>query len=258
MTKNTHGRDCDGKNSPQPKFSAGVFVRENNGREFEKTTVLNIVVALLLALGISSSVDAKIVTFTDGRILKAEDAYLEGDTIVIALRGGGTMRVPATRVDRVIADEVDEDTSPIPEFGDCPWAWDGERLPAEMPFGEQILKAATKAEIHPWLLVAVVRAESNFDPTAVSRAGAAGLTQLMPATAADRGVTNVFDPEQNLDAGAGYLRTMLDRFDSLTLALAAYNAGPTTVDRYEGVPPYRETRNYVRKVTKWFCGEGPE
>lgn len=246
------------RNSPQLKFSVGVFVRENNGREFEKTTLLRIAVALMIAIGFSTGVEAKIVTFTDGRILKADDAYLDGDTIVIELRGGGTMRVPATRVDRVIADEIDDDPRPIPDFADCPWVWDGERLPDEMPFGEQILAAARTAEIHPWLLVAVVRAESNFDPMAVSRAGAAGLTQLMPATAADRGVADVFDPAQNLKAGAGYLRAMLDRFDSLTLALAAYNAGPTTVDRYEGIPPYRETRNYVRKVTKWFCGDGKQ
>lgn len=258
MTKNIHGREYEMTDMKIPllKFSTVLFGRtENPGREFESSTLLRIVVVMMLALGISLSVDAKIVTFTDGRILKAEDAYLEGDTIVIELRGGGAMRVPATRVDRVIADEVDEDTSPILEFQACPWAWDGDELPAAMPFGVEILAAARKAEIHPWLLVAVVRAESNFDPMAVSRAGAAGLTQLMPATAADRGVADVFDPEQNLDAGAGYLRAMLDRFDSLTLALAAYNAGPNTIDRYEGIPPYRETRNYVRKVTKWFCGE---
>jgi soluble lytic murein transglycosylase-like protein len=124
-----------------------------------------------------------------------------------------------------------------------------------MPFHAEIVAAARAADIHPWLLVALVRAESNFDPMAVSRAGAAGLTQLMPATALDQGVTDVFDPAQNLDAGAGYLRALLDRFDSLTLALAAYNAGPTTVDGYNGVPPYRETRDYVRKITTWFCGE---
>jgi len=253
-------------NNPQLKFSAVVFGSqvshlrsapspENPGREFDKTTMLRIVVALMLVLGVSLNVGAKIVAFTDGRVLKVEDAYLEGSTIVIELRGGGTMRVPATRVERVIADEVDDDASPIPEFADCPWTWDGEILPDEMPFGEQLQTAAKKADIHPWLLVAVVRAESNFDPTAISRAGAAGLTQLMPATASDRGVNDVFDPAQNLTAGAGYLRAMLDRFESLTLALAAYNAGPATVDRYEGVPPYRETRQYVRKVTKWFCGD---
>jgi len=242
-------------NTPSRFFLTGVFASENNGQEKEKTKLLRIAFALMIALGLSTGVEAKIVSFTDGRIIKAEDAYLEGDAIVIKLRGGGTVRVPATRVDRVIADEVDDDTSPIPEFADCPWTWGEEAVPEEMPFRTEIVAAAHGADLHPWLLVALVRAESNFDPMAVSRAGAAGLTQLMPATAADQGVTDVFDPAQNLDAGAAYLRAMLDRFDSLTLALAAYNAGPTTVDRYEGVPPYRETRNYVRKVTKWFCGE---
>ena len=243
------------ENTPPVFFLAGVFASENNGQEKEKTKLLRIAFALMIVLGLSTGVEAKIVAFTDGRILKAEDAYLDGDTIVIKLRGGGTMRVPATRVDRVIADEVDDDTSPIPEFSDCPWAWDKEAVPEEMPFHAEIIAAAREADIHPWLLVAVVRAESNFDPMAVSRAGAAGLTQLMPATAADQGVTDVFDPAQNLEAGAGYLRTMIEKFDSLTLGLAAYNAGPTTVERYEGIPPYRETRQYVRKVTKWFCGD---
>jgi soluble lytic murein transglycosylase-like protein len=79
--------------------------------------------------------------------------------------------------------------------------------------------------------------------------------QLMPSAAADRGVQNVFDADENLRGGAEHLRVMLDRFDSLALALAAYNAGATTVDRYAGVPPYRETRNYVRKVLSLFCPE---
>ncbi len=256
MTKSIRGRECEMTDVTTSlfEFSAVLFGRtENSGREFDKTTMLRIVVALMLFLGGSVNAEAEIVAFTDGRVLKAADAYLDGDTIVIELRGGGTMRVPATRVDRVIADEVDEDTSPIPEFQDCPWAWDSEPVPEEMPFHAEIAAAARAADLHPWLLVALVRAESNFDPGAVSRAGAAGLTQLMPGTVSDRGVTDVFDPAQNLDAGAGYLRAMLDRFGSLTLALAAYNAGPTTVERYQGVPPYRETRDYVRKTTKWFC-----
>jgi len=244
-----------GKNSSHIKFSAVIFARENPGREFDKTKTLRIVVLLLLAIGVSLNAGAELVTFTDGRILKAADAYLDGAVIVIELRGGGSMRVPATRVERVIADEVDDVPDPIPEFTNCPWVWDGEGLPDGIPYGKQILIAARKAKINPWLLVAVVRAESNFDPVAVSRAGAAGLTQLMPGTAADRDVVDVFDPSQNLEAGAGYLRAMLDRFESLTLALAAYNAGPATVEEYHGVPPYRETRNYVRNVTRWFCGE---
>ncbi len=218
---------------------------------------MRVALAVMIALASSAGVEAKIVAFTDGRVLKVEDAYLEGDAIVIELRGGGAMRVPATRVDRVIADEVEDDPQPIPDTAGCPWRWDGEALPEGVPYGALIDTAARTAGIHPWLLVAVVRAESGFDPQAVSRAGAAGLTQLMPATASDRAVVDVFDPADNLRAGAEHLRALLDRFGSLTLALAAYNAGPATVERHDGVPPYRETRDYVRKVTGWFCGGSP-
>jgi hypothetical protein len=235
-------------------FLPEISSEGNLGQKNERRLMMRVALAIIAILALSPHVDAELVTFTDGRILKAADAYLEGATIVIELRGGGTLRVPATRVERVIADEVDDVPDPIPEFANCPWIWDGEGLPEGIPYSDQILIAARKAKINPWLLVAVVRAESNFDPMAVSRAGAAGLTQLMPGTAEDLNVVDVFDPRQNLEAGAGYLRTMLDRFGSLTLALAAYNAGPSTVEQYDGVPPYRETRTYVRKVTTWFCG----
>lgn len=247
------------KRALQFKFSTVFFgVAKNSGREFELLRVFLRIAAFVVAATISVPVEAKIVAFTDGRVLKVEDAYLEGESIVIELRGGGTMRVPATRVDRVITDEVEDHPAPLPEPGNCAWKWDGEKLPNAVPFKQQIEDASNRAGIHPWLLTALVRAESNFDPLAISRAGAHGLTQLMPGTAADRGVTDVFDPEQNLQAGAVHLRQLLDRFESLTLALAAYNAGAATVDRYDGVPPYRETRNYVRKVTKWYCGEASE
>ena len=130
-----------------------------------------------------------------------------------------------------------------------------EDLPAELPFADAITAAARRADLHPWLVAAVVQAESAFDPRAVSRAGAAGLMQLMPAAAEDHAVSDVFDPADNLRGGAAHLRAMLDRFGSLTLALAAYNAGAATVDRYRGAPPYRETREYIRRVLKVFCPE---
>lgn len=244
---------CGWKRRPYRKAIGAV----NRGREFDVATLLRIVAVVVLLFGVCPGLEAKIVAFTDGRVMKVADAYLEGESIVIELPGGGTMRVPATRVDRVVADEVEDHPAPIPEPGDCPWKWDGEHLPDGVPFKTQIEAASRQAGIHPWLLTALVRAESNFEPMAVSRAGAAGLVQLMPVTAADRGVTDIFDPEQNLRAGAVHLRQLLDRFESLTLALAAYNAGAATVERYDGVPPYRETRNYVRKVTKWYCGESP-
>ena len=122
-------------------------------------------------------------------------------------------------------------------------------LPAGVPFGAEITAAARKHGIDPALLAGLVRQESNFDPTAGSPAGARGLTQLMPATAAGLGVTDVTDPAQALDGGARYLSQQLDAFGGdVTKALAAYNAGPGAVQRYGGVPPYAETQSYVQKV----------
>ncbi|MFA6576369.1 MAG: lytic transglycosylase domain-containing protein, partial [Nocardioides sp.] len=98
------------------------------------------------------------------------------------------------------------------------------------------------------LLSAVARQESGYDPAAVSHAGAQGLMQLMPGTARGLGVTNSFDPTQAVDGAARLLRDLLDRFGTTPLALAAYNAGPGAVLRYDGIPPYPETQTYVRSV----------
>ena len=122
-------------------------------------------------------------------------------------------------------------------------------LPAGTPYAAEITAAATKHGVDPALLAGLVKQESNFNPNAGSPAGAQGLTQLMPATAASLGVTDVHDPAQALDGGAKYLRQQLDRFDGdVARALAAYNAGPGAVERFGGVPPYAETQEYVRRV----------
>ncbi len=117
---------------------------------------------------------------------------------------------------------------------------------------KSVQKAAVKYDLPPVLIKAVMRAESNFEVGAVSRAGAKGLMQLMPATARELGVTDIFDIEQNIDGGAKYLRWMLDRFDgNVRKALAAYNAGPGTVIKYNGRVPYPETRQYVKRVLRF-------
>jgi len=120
------------------------------------------------------------------------------------------------------------------------------RISTYRPF---INKYAQQYQLDPNLVMAVIRTESCFDRKAVSRVGARGLMQLMPATAKALGVKDSFDAEQNIKGGTKYLRQMLDQFDQdQTLALAAYNAGPGAVDKYNGVPPYDETQDYVKKV----------
>ncbi len=118
-----------------------------------------------------------------------------------------------------------------------------------VPFAEQINAAAARHKLDPALLAGLIRQESNFDPGAVSPAGARGLTQLMPGTAAGLGVRDAGDPAQAIEGGARYLRQQLDAFgNDPERALAAYNAGPGAVMRHGGVPPYAETQAYVQKV----------
>ena len=126
-----------------------------------------------------------------------------------------------------------------------------ETAPASSSFRAIILQAAKRHSLEPALIQAVIMVESSCNPTAVSNRGAKGLMQLMPATAAEMGVKDSFNPEQNVHGGARYLRELLERYRGDAIrALAAYNAGPDAVDRYNGVPPYPETLHYVQKVVR--------
>ncbi len=115
-----------------------------------------------------------------------------------------------------------------------------------------IERAAARHDVEPELIHAVVRAESGYNDQAISRAGAMGLMQLMPGTADMVGVNDALEPAQNVEGGTRYLRMMLDRFgNDLSLAIAAYNAGPGAVENYGGIPPYRETRDYLQRVLRF-------
>lgn len=112
-----------------------------------------------------------------------------------------------------------------------------------------INEVSNKYDVDPKLIEALVKQESGFNPNAKSKAGALGLMQLMPATAKGLGVTDPMDVRQNIEGGVKYVKSMLDRFNgNIILALAAYNAGPNAVKKYDGVPPYKETQNYVRSI----------
>ncbi len=209
---------------------------------------------MLLALSIlASGADAELVIFTDGGFFKVEGIRIEDDRVRLDLLSGGYMIVSILRVDRILEDEVGEpEPAPVPA---APPAFElrfeaSQPSPAA-PYGELIYGAGERHALNPALLAAVVRAESAFDPRAVSHKGAQGLMQLMPATARRFGLSaaEVFEPAKNIDAGARYLSLLSRRFDGdLARVLAAYNAGEGTVERYGGVPPYSETRAYLRRI----------
>lgn len=120
------------------------------------------------------------------------------------------------------------------------------------PYSQIIHTAASRHQVDPALIKAVILAESKYNPEAVSKKGAKGLMQLMPATARSLGVMDIFDPEDNINGGTRYLKKLLDRFDgNIKLALAAYNAGSRYVKKYGGVPPFLQTRTFIKNVLKY-------
>lgn len=198
---------------------------------------------------------ADIVRLTNGRTLVADAVQFDGDSVIISLRGGGEISASKDIIDEILPDEVPYARAVAIEALETARAL-GRPVPNEAVF-QWVEVMASRMSVDPRLAHAIVRAESNYDPYAVSPKGAMGLMQLMPATAEKYGVKvgDLFDVERNLETGLRHFRYLMQRLDGdLRLALAAYNAGEGAVARYGGIPPYRETQNYVRRIMSDYVG----
>jgi hypothetical protein len=204
-------------------------------RNFVRCTVA----ALSLLVFGAASARADYVVLRSGARLDVTGYEILPDKYILHLKGG----VAEVPLSEVVGIEPEEIFDPIVE-----------PLNDKTPFEKVIRAAAERYGMDPDLIHCVVAVESNFNPKAISPKKASGLMQLLPQTAAQYGVKNIFDPEENVNAGTRYLKELLAKYHDLTLALAAYNAGPERVDQYgRRVPPYLETMKYVQRIAKSYA-----
>ena len=181
---------------------------------------------------------AEYVALRSGQRLHVTSYRLLGEKYRLQMNGG-FVEVP---VEEVVSIEPEDAFAALPP-----------QPPVEAPIHEIVKAAAARYSVDADLITSVIAAESNFDPKAVSKRNARGLMQLLPETAARFGVQNIFDPQENIDAGTHYLRDLLARYNNdLVLTLAAYNAGPERVQQFGSVPPYPETASYIRRVKRAY------
>ena len=199
-----------------------------------------------LMLFSASAVRAEYIVLQSGLRLHVTGYQLLGDKYRLQLQGGW-MDVSTTDVVKIEPEEV---FAPIVQPAAAPSPAADANQP---PYRELILAAASRYGLDAELISSVVEVESNFNPKAISAKNARGLMQLLPETAVRFGVKDIFDPKENIDAGTHYLHDLLQLYNNdLTLALAAYNAGPDKVQKYGDVPPYRETQSYVKQVKRKY------
>jgi soluble lytic murein transglycosylase-like protein len=203
------------------------------------------------ALGSVTRVDAEQIFFANGRSMSVKDYRVDGNVITVTLHRGGEASFDKALVTAIKADEMPYAEEPTVIVVLAPAVLQSARAahaPLDArPFADLIETVSLKHGVDPELVHAVVQAESNYQPHAKSNVGARGLMQVMPDTAKDFGIRDLYDPQNNLEAGVQYLKFLLARFD-VKRAIAAYNAGPANVRKYNGIPPFQETQNYVKKV----------
>lgn len=204
--------------------------------------------AAAFALITAAPAAADIIVLTSGRTLSVKAHKVVGEAIVLTLRNGGEVTCDKSIVEKVLPDEVPYPDPPKPSATEAQTPAAGSPALGPSPY-EEIIAAVSQAHgVDPMLVKALIQVESNYKPGARSPRGAMGLMQLMPSTAREYKVRNPFDPKANIEAGIKHLKGLIDRFKGVELALAAYNAGEGAVKKFNGIPPYRETRNYVSKI----------
>jgi len=203
-------------------------------------------VSMSVCLAAAAPARAELAFFANGQSMSIKAHRVDGESLVLSLRSGGEIVCEPALIVRFAPDEV---PYPAPEAAPPVQAT---LLPAVEagPYSEIIDKVAAEQGVPAKLVHAVIKVESDYRERARSRKGAIGLMQLMPETAKRFAVADPYNPRQNIEGGIKYLKTLLDRFPTTDLVLAAYNAGEAAVDRFRGIPPYAETRDYVSRILR--------
>lgn len=222
------------------------------------------VVGLAWISGASGSIASQEVVLANGQTLEVQSYRREGNAVIFIFEGGGKLALRSEHVLSIGGQPPREmpapsapDVAPVAEAAPAlampPTAVSAHEAEEPSVLDELITRLAERYDVPALLVAAVIQVESMWDPDAVSPKGAMGLMQLMPATARGHGVTDPFDPAQNVEAGIAELSAQLRRHENeIAMALAAYNAGWVAVKRYQGIPPYRETIRYVEKVLELY------
>jgi len=203
---------------------------------------------IMATLGLATSARAEIVFLTSNRTLSVKSHRVEGESIILTLRNGGEVTCDRSLIAKIVSDEVPYPPEPSAVEEALEQAAPSGGLLETTPYGEIISAISEAHGVDPLLVRALIQVESNYRPKAKSPRGAMGLMQLTPSTAREYNVANPFDPRANIEAGIKHLKALLDRLGSTEMALAAYNAGEGAVARFNGIPPYQETRNYVTRI----------
>jgi len=201
-----------------------------------RLTLLMRLAPVAILISVAAPLRAEYIVLRSGQRIAVTGYERIGDSYRLQVRGG-VVQVAASEIVSIEPQDVFQPLPPAP--------------PEKGPFSELIQSAAQRYGVDADLITSVIAVESNFEPRAISGRNARGLMQLLPETAQRLGVQNIFDPRENIDGGTRYLKELLDRYkNDLVLVLAAYNAGPDRVEQYGDVPPYAETRAYVRRVRR--------